>query len=142
MGVFDNPGTVGVEMVFQSCINCGITFGFPKEYDTRLRQTHANFHCPNGHGQHYNAKTDAEKLRDEKVRLQAQLDQARAATENWRNRTESTERSLRATKGVVTGMKRRLAKGKCVRCSKSFHDLADHMKSAHPDLAPEGSAKQ
>lgn len=141
MGLFDNPGAVAIEMHFGACINCGITFGYPQEYDARLRKTHQNFYCPNGHGQQYSAKTEEEKLRDEKVRLTQQLDQTRARAETWKAESERNERRLRSTKGVVTGMRRRLHKGKCTHCSKSFPDLATHMQSAHPEKAPEGSAK-
>lgn len=139
MGLFDNA--VSVEMTYVTCYKCGVLFGMPQGLYGKLIQNHNSFFCVNGHSQAFLAKSEADKLRDEKVRLQAQLDQSRAAADNWRKRTEQTERSLSATKGVVTGMKRRLAKGKCVRCSKSFHDLAEHMKTTHPDLIPQESKR-
>ena len=40
-------------------------------------------------------------------------------------------------KGVVTRTKKRIAKGKCVRCSHEFPDLATHMAEVHPDFDPE-----
>ena len=140
MGLFDSA--VSVEMVYQTCISCGVVFGLPKDLDAQLRLNHKSFYCPNGHSQLYTAKSEVEKLRDEKVRLQSQLDQSRAGAEAWRARQEETERSLRSTKGVVTRIKNRVATGVCVCCSKKFPDLATHMKTEHPDWNAESKVSE
>jgi hypothetical protein len=132
MGLFDNTA-VSVEMIYQTCITCGVLFGLPANLDAEFRKNHKNFYCPNGHEQHYSGKSEAEKLRDEKVRLQSQLDQSQARADSWRARQEETERSLRSTKGVVTRIKNRVASGKCVCCSRKFPDIGAHMKAEHPD---------
>jgi hypothetical protein len=38
-------------------------------------------------------------------------------------------------------MKRRVAKGICVCCSKKFKDLETHMKEEHPDWNPDKAAE-
>lgn len=136
------------EMIAQQCIACGITFAFAKDYDTRLRETHANFYCPNGHAQCYTAKTEAEKLRDQLTKERQQLDQVKADREWYRNRLDETQaserriaRRLTAHKGVVTKMKKRVANGVCPCCHAKFKNLRDHMKAEHPDWDPEKGAE-
>jgi hypothetical protein len=143
MGLFDNDSAtqVRIGMYYQICISCGVAFAMPEQLDKRLRESHADFFCPNGHAQQYTGKTEAEKLRDEKVRLQARLDQTESNRDYWRGQQEQTERRLRGTKAVVTRMKRRVAKGVCVCCSKKFKDLELHMKAEHPDWNPDKAAE-
>lgn len=139
MGIFDTG--VQIEMAYVTCYKCGVVFGMPSGFHAKLTQNHNSFFCPNGHSQAFLAKSEADKLRDEKVRLQAQLDQSQARAESWRARQEETERSLRSTKGVVTRIKNRVATGVCVCCSKKFPDLATHMKTEHPEWNAEVTAQ-
>jgi hypothetical protein len=52
------------------CASCGVTFGLDSEHELKLRQSHAQFYCPNGHFLVFGGKTEAEKERD---RLKEQL---------------------------------------------------------------------
>lgn len=61
-----------VEMIWASCSACGVLFGMTKSYETTLRSSHATFHCPNGHQQHWADPTAREKeLQALKNELQA-----------------------------------------------------------------------
>lgn len=40
-------------LVSLDCPSCGVTFGITKEYEKRRRNYNDNFHCPNGHPQHF-----------------------------------------------------------------------------------------
>ncbi len=136
------------EMQAQECINCGITFAYSKAHDNRLRETHANFFCPNGHSMCYTGKTEAEKLRDELTREKHRTEQAQADAKYWREakeravaREQAQERRVRAHKGIVTKLKKRVANGVCPCCHAKFKNLRDHMRAAHPDWDPEKGAE-
>ncbi len=127
---------VTLEGIFtlEVCCNCGIGFAVPDDFHRRRRADHALFYCPSGHGQHYAQKSEAEKLREN-------LATAKANEAFWIQRSEekaralvSAEHRLRATRGVVTRIKRRVAHGVCPCCQRTFKDLARHMEGQHPDF--------
>lgn len=80
------------ELYILPCCICGITFAMPAAYESRRRDDHQQFHCPNGHPQGFflekskpELKAEVERLSKEvaelktaNIRLQAALDQAEA----------------------------------------------------------------
>jgi Zn ribbon nucleic-acid-binding protein len=122
------------------CCACHIDFAMPDELYQRRRRDHQSFWCPAGHKQYFSGKSDLEAERartqaaeDLATKRLAQLDRERAALEAERDRHQHTERRLRSTKAVVTKTKKRIAAGKCPRCSMRFEDLAGHMAHDHPE---------
>ena len=111
--------TFGIE----ECCACGIKFGIPLQIQKNLRESHKSFYCPNGHGQSYTGKSEAEKLRDELKRKEAEM--AKVVEEKWneRARADQAERKLK-----------RVHKGTCPCCNRSFQNLANHMKTKHPEI--------
>lgn len=106
-----------------ACCNCGILFAVPQSfYRVHLRDKKQTFYCPNGHSNWYPGKTDAEKLREElaaeKLRTQAAL--SRENTE--RAAREKAERKLK-----------RVSKGTCPCCRRSFANVRRHMLTKHPE---------
>jgi len=95
------------------CITCGCVIGMSETlYDERLRD-HRVYSCPNGHEQHFTAKSDRDKLAEEQARHQstlARLNEANAVRERLQRKLK------RAHKGV------------CPECNRSFANLAAHMK--------------
>ena len=116
------------------CPNCGMEFGVPPRYDERRRDDHKSFYCPSWHSMNYEQESDKE-------RLKRQLDRAKDDAARARASFDQAAASLRATKGVVTKMKKRAAAGVCPCCTRTFQDLARHMKSKHPDFAVPPSAR-
>lgn len=138
-----------VRLVPVSCYKCGVWFGMDSEHNaTAVRLgPQITFYCPNGHGQSY-TEGEAGRLRDELARQKHQTEQAKADRDWWQGRAktlqavgESTERRLRAHKGVVTKLKKRVSKGVCPCCHQKFKDLRDHMAAQHPDWNPEQGAE-
>ena len=76
----------------------------------------------------YPGKTEAEKQRE-------RADQAEARERNLKCRAATLERSRNALKGVVTKTKRRIGKGVCPCCNRTFQDLQRHMAGKHPEYA-------
>jgi hypothetical protein len=107
----------------EECINCGIKFCIPLEFQKKLLESHKSFYCPNGHSMIYSGKTEAEKLRDELKRKEAEMSQV--VEEKWkeRNRADQAEKKLK-----------RVQRGVCTCCNRTFPNLANHMKSKHPEL--------
>jgi hypothetical protein len=52
-----------------------------------------------------------------------------------RGRTERMRRSAIAERAAKTRYKNKLARGQCPCCKATFTDLAEHIKSEHPDFA-------
>jgi hypothetical protein len=122
-------------LVQQTCYLCGVLFGMEAGFDKRRRNDHREWFCPNGHGQIYNGKTEAQQLKE-------QLDAARslAAREAmWRReaeaRTETERRSAAAYKGHMTRIRNRIANGVCpAGCNRHFDNVERHIASKHPDF--------
>ena len=69
-----------IKFYVETCCNCGIPFAVSEEFNAECRRKGKLFFCPNGHSQSY-GKSEADKIRDEKValehQLQAKLNEAR-----------------------------------------------------------------
>lgn len=124
-------GTLNIE----TCIKCGVSFGVPADFQRQRKSDQATFYCPNGHHQCY-MYTEEWRLRNEVARLTARMDQKDAEIKYQREQRYSTERSLKATKGVVTKLKKRAKAGVCPCCNRTFKQLAAHMACKHPEFAP------
>jgi len=122
-----------------TCYKCGIGFLVPTHWVSKRREDHESFWCPNGHSQHFPAKSEAELLREQLIRAQQRADQIDAYRRTETAEKEHAQRRLAATQGVVTRVKRRVSNGVCPCCKRTFHDLARHMKGKHPDYAKEAS---
>lgn len=124
-----------LKLVTEECYQCGVTFAMPEDFKRYRLADQETFYCPNGHGQCYAGKTDAQKLREAKQQLERAATRERAL----RDQADASERSNRALKGVITRTKNRVANGVCPCCHRTFPDLADHMKDQHPNYATEES---
>ncbi len=110
---------------------CGVTFGVPKWWEIERRRDHTWWYCPNGHQQHFASKSDLDRLKAANLRLESQLEFQRNRTRDVAVERDEAKRSLTATKGVVTKIKKRVEHGVCIHCNRTFQDLARHMESKH-----------
>lgn len=139
MGYRGHTITESTTLVTEECCNCGVLFAITADMQDRLVQSHAQFYCPNGHGQSYTGKTEAQKQRERaeraeegKAYLRAQLDQAQAEAEHQRQRAAGY-------KGAMAKAKRRSAKGMCPvpGCRRHFVNVQSHVERQHPDFIHE-----
>lgn len=129
MGTFVE--TRRVTFYVEVCCNCGVQFAMTQEFhDRKWNHRWENFYCPNGHGQHYLGKSEADRLRD---RLKSEQENAQF----WREREASERKAHSATKGILTKTKNRVANGVCPCCNRTFANLARHMAGQHPDFKTE-----
>jgi hypothetical protein len=127
------------------CVACKETFGLATATYEVLKKSAQIFHCPFGHPQHFTAgKSDVEKLQEqmdtlrrERDRLKQNLAYKDDVIADERKAREAAERSASAHKGVVTKFRKRVSKGVCPCCNRTFSDLQRHMAGQHPNFESE-----
>jgi hypothetical protein len=114
--------------------DCGITFAVPNWWNQGKRETRKTFYCPNGHPQSFTGASDIEKARRERDIARQQV--ARAEQ-------EAAEALARAQKAELAEkkLKKCASAGTCPCCSRTFSNMATHMKRQHPTFVEEGGAK-
>lgn len=86
-----------------------------------------SIYCPMGHGYVPGGEGRA-------AELERQLQRERAGHDQTKAELKSTERRRRATAGQMTKPKKRVGRGVCPCCNRSFSDLGAHMNQQHPDF--------
>lgn len=119
------------------CGTCGIYHTVPEVvYETQQRE--GGFHtCPNGHSRGW--KTGSEQKEQDRIRRerdQLKQDAARLEEEISLTRVRA-EKAEAATKRL----KKRSSAGTCPCCSRTFSNMAEHMKHQHPTFVADGGAK-
>lgn len=116
---------VTVQMTDMTCVECGIQYAVPETWRAEKQRNGERGHCPNGHGWRY-SETDTDRLRkalsDEKQRHINTL--ARL------NETEAKERNAQS---AIKLMKNRAGAGVCPCCKRTVKQMAQHIKTKHPD---------
>lgn len=126
-------------LVVETCW-CGISHAVPQEMVNEMRRQQnigarqTGIYCPLGHIWTFGGTSEAEKLRREVARKQAELDQQYAATRELRRDIKHRDNVIRAERGAKTKLKKRVAAGVCPCCHRNFSNMARHMKSQHPEF--------
>lgn len=125
------------DLVVITCCRCGIAFAVPSHWSKKRRETNTVFYCPNGHHLSYHTNV-ADRLRKKLQQAEAQIAWHRERREAAQEDRDKARRQAAAQKGVATRRGKQLARvknGVCPCCNRSFKNLAEHMKSKHPDHA-------
>lgn len=111
------------------CADCGVVFALTTDFIARRREDGKSFHCPNGHRIHFSTQqTNEQKIKD----LEERVKREEARTKFERDQRKATERSLIATKGHVTRLRKHVQAGLCpYGCKRHFDDLERHIHSKH-----------
>lgn len=115
-----------------TCCACGVLFAFPERLMLEKRRTHETYFCPNGHTLYFPHESDVEKRDREIKMLNARLTNAREDAEWQKKQRQKEERRVRAYRGVVGKMRRRVGNGVCPCCNRTFKQLSAHMENKHP----------
>ena len=121
------------------CCVCGTEFAVPEVILNTARKKGGYFYCPNGHHLGWAQgveQTELNRLKREKASLAGQLDQAKADAQKQRKLREVAERSATAQKSQATQARnklKRVARGTCPCCQRSFTNLRRHMETKHPE---------
>lgn len=124
-----NKVTETIEFILEDCCSCGISFFIPQHLKKRLLSTHERFYCPNGHGMSYTAKTDE----------QLKIEQLERDLERKKSDILDVETQLLDTiseKNKLSRQLKRVHKGVCPCCNRTFKQLSLHMQNKHPTYEP------
>jgi hypothetical protein len=128
--------TTNTELVVTVCW-CGVEHAVPRSlYDMQKRQRdddreQVGIYCPSGHRWTFAGEPRSKELERQIAAKQAALDQERAAR---RDADAALERERKKA--------RRVAKGVCPCCTRSFTNLRRHMQTKHPEVAGEKGGPQ
>lgn len=123
-------------LVVVTC-TCGMPFAIPEQLERSALEHRGpkgwQITCPLGHSWHYTGENTEERLTRE-------LKLARDSVARERARHDQTKASLTGTKAAATRarnerdrIKARVVAGVCPCCTRTFKQLARHMKAKHPD---------
>lgn len=129
---FDIDGMTLVSLV---CGKCGVRHAIPAViYDTALEEG-GFWTCPNGHSRGFHqGRRQKEAVVRERDRLKQE--NARLAEE-----AAAAERSRQRAAADLRRHKKRAAAGTCPCCSRTFANMARHLKTQHPEFVREQGAR-
>lgn len=124
-----NTTTELIDFTLETCCRCGIPFFMPTYHFKRLLANKGeSFYCPNGHGQHYTGKTEAEILK-------AKLEQVQKENEEREQELQNKWLDALGEKNKLEKQLKRVHKGICPCCNRTFVNLERHMKTKHPEVS-------
>lgn len=125
---------IGLELELFTCSHdaCGISFALPTWYAKERRADHATWYCPNGHRRYFPGKSDEEKLRDQLQAAKKEVEYQRSLRQEADQNAKHFEARANGYKGQAAKLKKRAAAGTCAFCSRTFSNVADHVKTQHP----------
>lgn len=125
-------------LVTETCYLCGVVFAWPESLRKECLKDHSrSFYCPNGHGQVFAGKTEAQRLREQLDAARHRAEMAETASRRSRETAMMHKRQAAAYKGQLTRARKRLGAGVCPvpECHRTVSQLADHMAAKHPTYA-------
>lgn len=114
-----------------ACYRCKCDMWLPLDlYNAAKHSTRIAFHCAYGHEQIFSeAESEESKLRRERDLLKQRI----AMKDDQIADQAKTIAALNATKAKTVRDLKRLEKGVCPCCARSFVNLQRHMKTKHAD---------
>jgi ribosomal protein S27AE len=110
-----------------TCGECGIVFYVNAGWLSDKRDSGGKFSCPNGHPRIFK-ESEADRLRRELKAKEAEVEFQRTRA----NRAAAEQNKLLKERARL---KKRIAAGVCPCCHRTVSQLANHMKTQHPDYA-------
>lgn len=110
---------------------CGVKFAMNDSMLEARKNNHRTWYCPNcGCHLHYPGESEEERLR-------RQLEHERDVSQSRAEQLRRQEYRTRAAKANLTKFRKRVGKGVCPCCNRTFQNLARHMASQHPEEVAE-----
>lgn len=124
--------TLTQEFHVVACYVCGIPFGITSElYRRVVTDAIGSISCPAcGKLTCWRESDDQKKIKE----LQKKLEWEVSEVTRQKGIREVAEKSLIATKGQLTKIKKRASAGTCPCCHRTFKQLTEHMKCKHPEF--------
>lgn len=134
----------GERHVVNQCGTCAVWHTIPEIIYNAYKAEGGYWHCPNGHQRGFRKGTD--QIEQEEIRLERdrlKQDAARLEEQAKRAEEEASLARVRAEKAEASArrLKKRSSAGTCPCCSRTFSNMAEHMKHRHPEFVADGGAK-
>ena len=124
--------TESVTLVTEVCITCGVTFAVPKAlYDWCRKDPSKEFYCPNGHSMVFRKSI----LQQEIEKLKKENEEAERARYSLHNQLSQKEQEVKKLQTSIKRRNKRIAAGVCPCCNRTVNQLAEHIKTMHPEIA-------
>lgn len=123
---------VSVKLIHMSCGECGIQFAMDEDKYNRCHDKGEGWYCPNGHSRIF-TQSENKRLKERITELENTAGYLRRAKENLHNQLTEQTHKTRAEKAAKTRIKNRIKHGVCPCCNRTFKQLAEHMKTQHPE---------
>ncbi len=115
------------------CPSCNATYALNSAYVERRRQDGRGWLCPYCHGStSFHGNDENSKLKKQLAEEVARRDRALADANTLRA-------EVAAAKAATEKLKRRTANGVCPCCTRSFSNVAQHIRDKHPEFVPGAS---
>ena len=114
-----------IEMTEMECGKCGVTFAMPETLRAECQEVGHTWYCPNGHPRVYR-ESDADRykrLLNDATRKNTELVSEVTRAQIAEHRAETEARRLQ----------KRIGRGVCTCCNRTFQNLARHMQTKHPE---------
>lgn len=116
-----------IDFTQNECGGCGIPFYVPtKWFDSRIKNK-GKYSCPNGCNRVFIGKTETDVLQEKLDALKKQKDKEREELQNKLLDTMCEKMKLEK-------QLKRIHKGVCPCCNRSFQNLKRHIETKHPEL--------
>lgn len=103
------------------CCSCGHVIFMTDDFMTRRKRDHNSWYCiACGTNQSWRGESDIDKIRRER--------------DAYKQREETIRADLEATRKKMERLNKRVTRGVCPCCNRTFKQLATHMKNKHPEL--------
>lgn len=112
-----------VSYITMRCCSCGVSFALESAFQQHRRENGENFYCPNGHAQVYREST-VKQLQQQLENRERELRVAKCETLAEKLKREQIETAK-------TRLEKRIQRGVCPKCNRSFTNLRRHMDSKH-----------
>lgn len=108
------------------CCACGMVFAVPKDWIQSKRDLAGSFWCPNGHALNYQ-QSESDRLKKQLEIKERELRESKCETLKQQQLLNSETASRLKSERKL----KRVSKGVCPCCNRSFANLARHMESKH-----------
>lgn len=127
--------SVEVTLTEMNCGECGGTYAINERYRRqKYEKGNSGWNCPyckTTWG--YFDDSENDRLKKEKNKLERRLTLEQNRRESAEAETKKANNKLRAEKAAKTKLKNRIKHGVCPCCTRTFKNLARHMKGQHPE---------